>query len=178
MKAENRYTENPVQDLLNAVVMQAAEDYREYSARLLKNPKDWAAAKEKEAIRRFFFSPEFGYYTTVEGKMVLNRLDQEIAAAEKAVQACQQIEVLIRQEARLLAKRILQQQSDGEDKRVEIADRKEKINDLISALQSQQMQVAKYMQNQLNKMTCASVKAKATRELKEDILNGKEDLWN
>ena len=101
--------------------------------------------------------------------MVLNRLDQEIAAAEKAVQACQQIEVLIRQEARLLAKRILQQQYDGEDKRVEIADRKEKINDLISALQSQQMQVAKYMQNQLNKMTCASVKAKATRELKEDL---------
>ena len=35
MKISDHFNKGPVQDLLNAVVVQAAEDYREYSAKLL-----------------------------------------------------------------------------------------------------------------------------------------------
>ena len=77
MKIENRYTENPVQNLLNAVVVQAAEDYRMYSAKLLKKPKSKQAAEEKEMIRSFFLSQYFEMYTTVEGEYILKKLESE-----------------------------------------------------------------------------------------------------
>ena len=38
MKVSDRFHKGPVQDLLNAVVVQAAEDYREYSAKLIVQP--------------------------------------------------------------------------------------------------------------------------------------------
>ena len=46
MKVSDRFHKGPVQDLLNAVVVQAAEDYREYSAKLIVKPGSRQAAKD------------------------------------------------------------------------------------------------------------------------------------
>ena len=77
MKTAYRYYEHAIQDLLNAVVVQAAEDYREYSVRVMMKPTDLTAKKEIEAIRQFFLSPEFEVYTTAEGAFILRKLEEE-----------------------------------------------------------------------------------------------------
>ena len=77
MRAMYRYTDRHVQTLLNAVVMQAAEDYRMYSAKLLKRPGSKQAAEEKEMIRSFFLSQYFEMYTTAEGAYILKKLESE-----------------------------------------------------------------------------------------------------
>lgn len=76
-----------IQDLLNAVVIRAAEDFREYSVKLLQNPEDEEAAREKEEVIAFFLSQDFKVYTTVSGKMILTRLEaEEVQMAELFVE--------------------------------------------------------------------------------------------
>ena len=77
MRTNVRYNKGPVQDLLNAVVVQAAEDYREYSGRLLVNPEDREAAEGVEEVKSFFLSEDFCFYTRVEGSYILKKLEEE-----------------------------------------------------------------------------------------------------
>ncbi len=54
------YTASPVQNLLNAVVLQAAEDYRSAFMKLLQAPDDRHTRKLKKETEAFFLSPEIG----------------------------------------------------------------------------------------------------------------------
>ncbi len=78
MKVSDRFHKGPVQDLLNAVVVQAAEDYREYSAKLIVKPGSRQAAKELEEVMTFFLSEDFCFDTKVGGKYILEKLEKEL----------------------------------------------------------------------------------------------------
>ena len=83
MKINDHYHKGPVQDLLNAVVVQAAEDYREYSAKLIVKPGSRQAAKDLEEVISFFLSEDFCFYTKVGGDYILKKLEEEKRTAEK-----------------------------------------------------------------------------------------------
>ena len=87
MKTNDRYYRDAAQDLCNAVVVQAADDFREYSSRLMVNPNDWAAKKELEEVKSFFLSPWFGRFTTAPGTFILRKLiaEQEQVKADCAM---------------------------------------------------------------------------------------------
>ena len=72
-----------IQDLLNAVVIQAAEDFRDCSVNLMLNPKSKEWKKRKDNVIRFFLSSEFKAFTRVQGKYILTRLQEEIADLEE-----------------------------------------------------------------------------------------------
>ena len=138
MKAEIRYSENPVQDLLNAVVVQAAEDYREYSVKLLLNPDDQEITKEREAVRRFFLSEDFKVYTTVAGSRILSRLEEEERNVKRSYQKIRAREAELALEARKCAKLLLQWQSsdDESEELLQRGQEQEKlVRDLIEELQ-------------------------------------------
>ena len=82
MKINDHYHKGPVQDLLNAVVVQATEDYREYSAKLIVKPGSRQAAKDLEEVKSFFLSEDFCFYTKVGGDYVLKKLEEEKRTAE------------------------------------------------------------------------------------------------
>ena len=113
MRANNRYRENPVQDLLNAVVVQAANDYREYSTRLLVDPDDQEAKKEREAVRCFFLSEDFKVYTTVAGSRILSMLEEEERNVKKSFKKYRDREAGLALEARKCAQLLMQWQASG-----------------------------------------------------------------
>ena len=77
MTTDEQYFRGLMQDLFNAVVEQAAEDYRDYSVKLLRNPADVEAENEKEEVIAFFLSRYFNIYTTARGKNILAGLEAE-----------------------------------------------------------------------------------------------------
>ena len=72
-----------IQDLLNAVVIQAAEDFRDYSVKLMLNPQSREWKKRKDNVIRFFLSNDFNAFTRVQGKYILTRLQKEITDLEE-----------------------------------------------------------------------------------------------
>lgn len=72
-----------IQDLLNAVVIQAAEDFRDYSVNLMLNPKSREWKQRKDNVIRFFLSNDFNAFTRVQGKYILTRLQKEITDLEE-----------------------------------------------------------------------------------------------
>lgn len=74
MKEHEAYT-----GLANAIILQAVKDYRNALKALKKNPKCEDALKDKKEVERFFLSQWFGELTTVDGKMLLRKLQEEVA---------------------------------------------------------------------------------------------------
>jgi len=70
-------TENYVA-LANAIILQAVKDYRAALKTLKKNPKNTSALKDKADVERFFCSAWYGELTTVDGKFLLRKLQQEV----------------------------------------------------------------------------------------------------
>ena len=68
-----------LQELANAVVVQAARDYREALGRLKKHPDDGYANKMKKECEKFFLSQRFDCFTTLDGKALLEQLRKEFA---------------------------------------------------------------------------------------------------
>ena len=93
MKINDHYHKGPVQDLLNAVVVQAVEDYREYSAKLIVQPGSRQAAKDLEEVISFFLSEDFCFYTSVPGADILHRLEKEQEENRKIVEAFRELKV-------------------------------------------------------------------------------------
>ena len=180
MKTNNRYRENPVQDLLNAVVVQAAEDYRDYCARLLKDPDDQEAKKEREAVRRFFLSEDFKVYTTVSGSHILSRLEDEQKDVKKSFQKIRDREAELAFEARKCAKFLIQWQtaeSESDELLQKGQEREKLVRNLIEELRAEKEKLPKEIRNLVRVMSYEPVMEKAYRQLEEDIRNGKEDLW-
>ena len=75
-----------MQGLFNAVVVQAAVDYRRASIRLMKKPDDKAALAMLEDCRSFFLSDDICFYTSVPGADILHRLEREQEENRKKVE--------------------------------------------------------------------------------------------
>jgi hypothetical protein len=68
----------PYENLANAVILQAVRDYRTTLKALRMNPRSKAAQTEKESIERFFRSQWYQALTTVDGEMLIRKLNEEV----------------------------------------------------------------------------------------------------
>ena len=181
MKDENRTSDNPVQDLLHAVVVRAADDYREANVKMIMKPSNYNARKTAKKCRAFFLSPEFSAYTTVEGAFILEKLDQEYEAFKVQYADYLKTEALMLQEAREAARLFLQKDACECEEEAQILkyllySKKENVHDLIFTLRDQQMEMPPYARKQLQVPTLENVMLKARTELMEDSRNGKDSL--
>ena len=65
------------EELANAIIIQAAKDYRSALKRLKKNPENKKAATMKRECERFFHSPWYTMLTDVNPNYILNRIREE-----------------------------------------------------------------------------------------------------
>lgn len=63
--------------LANAIVEQAAKDYRWARTELGKDPENVAAAAMRSETERFFRSAWFGHLTSIDGEWLLQKLEGE-----------------------------------------------------------------------------------------------------
>ena len=181
MKVNDRFHKGPVQDLLNAVVVQAAVDYREYSAKLLVHPDDTEVAEGKEEVESFFLSEDFCFYTRVGGDYILNKLKEEISVFDKTYKDYRKTENELEHEARHAARLLMQKQkleADAEETGRKFSAAEVKIHDLIRSMREQQMKMPAYAKKILKYPTFETVMYQAYSQLQEAILNGKESLWD
>jgi hypothetical protein len=68
---------DPYQALANAVVQNAAEDYRAVLKRLNKDPENVIAKAEVQELKRFFRSQWYEVLTEVDGEYLINMLEKE-----------------------------------------------------------------------------------------------------
>ena len=68
---------DPYEKLANAIVIQAAKDYRTALRKLKRNPRNQLAKAAADSIERFFRSDWYKCLTEVDGEMVLRKLREE-----------------------------------------------------------------------------------------------------
>lgn len=68
---------DPYEKLANAIVIQAAKDYRTALRKLKRNPRNQLAKAEADSIERFFRSDWYKCLTEVDVEMVLRKLREE-----------------------------------------------------------------------------------------------------
>ena len=71
---------NPYENLANAVVLQAVKDYREAMIKLSHGKKNVVAEQTKSECEKFFQSPYFNVFTSLDGKALLLKLESEVEA--------------------------------------------------------------------------------------------------
>ena len=64
--------------LANAIIIQAAKDYRVAKRKLRRKPGNKDAKSEAESIERFFRSDWFRALTEVDGEMLIRKLNEEV----------------------------------------------------------------------------------------------------
>ena len=67
------------QALVNAIITQAAKDYRSAIRSLKRNPKNRAAMAEALELEKFFHSSWYSVLTDVDPDYLINRLRKEAA---------------------------------------------------------------------------------------------------
>ena len=70
--------EEPYERLANAIVLQAASDYRRDLKKLKKNPQNRDVMNDALQIEKFFHSPWYQVLTTVDGEFLLQKFRKEI----------------------------------------------------------------------------------------------------
>ena len=70
---------DPYEYLANSIILQAVKDYRAAKKKLKRNPKNKDAKLMVEDCERFFCSDWFGQLTSVDGKMLLKKLQEELS---------------------------------------------------------------------------------------------------
>ena len=70
--------EEPYERLANAIVLQAASDYRRDLKKLKKNPQNRDVMNDALQIEIFFHSPWYQVLTTVDGEFLLQKFRKEI----------------------------------------------------------------------------------------------------
>ncbi len=68
---------DPYENLANAIVLQAAKDYRRALKPLIKNPHSLSAMAVVNEIERFFRSEWYETLTLVDGEMLMRKLREE-----------------------------------------------------------------------------------------------------
>ena len=71
---------NPYKELANAIVVQAAKDYKKAVKRRRKYPKDEDAQREIRDLRRFFHSGWYSMLTEVDGDRLIKDLERSVDA--------------------------------------------------------------------------------------------------
>jgi hypothetical protein len=67
------------ENLANAIILRAVEDYREALGILRYSPNDKDAGISKDEIERFFRSGWFGLLTKLDPEMLIGKLRKEVA---------------------------------------------------------------------------------------------------
>ena len=177
MKTSCRYEKNAAQDLLNAVVVQAAVDYREYSVRMMVNPDDWYAGKELEEVKSFFLSPRFGWYTTVSGQFILRELAAEQQKVRDDYSKWLGDKALLEKEEQKLAKLLLQWEITGSvDIRQQGSMQEEKVESLLKDLEKKRQAFPLTIRRYLPILKQEVEIEKAYCQLQEELSNGEEKL--
>lgn len=70
---------NGYQVLANAIILQAAKDYRDALERLRYSPDDKSAKHDKLSIEKFFRSDWFCILSNLNGELLLKKLKEEVA---------------------------------------------------------------------------------------------------
>ena len=76
--AGKNLAEEPYERLANAIILQAASDYRRDLKKLKKNPQNRDVMNEVLQIEKFFRSPWYQVLTTVDGEFLIEKLRKEI----------------------------------------------------------------------------------------------------
>lgn len=71
-------SEDPYQNLANAIVLSAVKDYRDALKRLKKKPNNKLAADERDDIERLFRSGYFAILTEIDPEYLIDRLNKEV----------------------------------------------------------------------------------------------------
>lgn len=66
------------ENLANAIIVQAAKDYRMALKSLKANPRNRTVMADKTEIERFFRSEWFTVLTSVDGEMLIRSLQMEV----------------------------------------------------------------------------------------------------
>lgn len=77
IEREHTITLDPYEELANAIVEQAAKDYREMRRKLKRNPNDMVARGQMGEVVRFFHSRWFGILTDANPDYILEQLKEE-----------------------------------------------------------------------------------------------------
>ena len=75
----------PYENLANAIIIQAAKDYRHALRVLRYYPKDRDALHDKREIERFFRSGLYGNITNVDGELLIAKLKEQVYGKAVAV---------------------------------------------------------------------------------------------
>lgn len=76
--ASKYLAEDPYERLANAIIFQAASDYRRNLKKLKKNPQNREVQNEVMQIEKFFRSSWYQVLTTVDGEFLIQKLRKEI----------------------------------------------------------------------------------------------------
>ena len=76
--ASKYWVEDPYERLANAIILQAASDYRRNLKKLKKNPQNRDVLNEVMQIEKFFRSSWHQVLTTVDGELLIEKLRKEI----------------------------------------------------------------------------------------------------
>jgi hypothetical protein len=74
--------ERTVKALANAIIVQAAKDYRDALRRLNRHPNSFSELDAKMEIERFLRSDWFTMLTKVDPEMLITRLNKEVSEDE------------------------------------------------------------------------------------------------
>ncbi|MFN2937719.1 hypothetical protein ACKX2D_01540 [Lachnospiraceae bacterium YH-ros2226] len=74
------YGSDPYQNLANAIVAQAAQDYLSALKRLKKNPRNRTAMDEAMQLEKFFHSGWYEILTDVDPDYLIRKLREKVAA--------------------------------------------------------------------------------------------------
>lgn len=71
-------THKAYEELANAIVMQAVDDYRKAMKKLKTHPLDHVARSAKTSALKFFRSEWFKQLTDIDGEYFIRKLDEEV----------------------------------------------------------------------------------------------------
>jgi len=70
---------DPYENLANAIIVTACNDYRMALKKIRRNPNNKEAMSEAMELERFFHSPWYSTLTTVDGDFIIRKIRAEIA---------------------------------------------------------------------------------------------------
>lgn len=70
---------SPCERLANAIILRAADDYRDAMKRLAGFPNDRDSKRTKAEVERFFHSGWFSTLTSLDPKMLIEKLTSEVS---------------------------------------------------------------------------------------------------
>ena len=71
-------SEDPYQNLANAIVLSAVKDYRDALKKLKKKPNNKLAADERDDIERLFRYGYFAILTEIDPEYLIDRMNKEV----------------------------------------------------------------------------------------------------